>query len=111
MEKPDTITVTTSHREEVKADRVDLHVTIKGTSLITGSAALKKAREVSQLVASLQEVGVQESDISLQSIRAENSGGVLGKTTSAMYGVRINCQELERLSEILGVVTGQKNAK
>jgi len=111
MEKPDTITVAVTHREEVEADKVDIHVTITGSSLITGNAALKKAKEVSQLVATLAEVGIKEQDIVLQSIHAESSSGILGKSTSARYQVRIRCNDLEVLADILGVVTSQKNAK
>ena len=111
MEKPDTITVAVTRREEIAADEVDIHATVKGSSLMTGDAALKKAKEVSQLISALREVGVKEEDISLQSIRAESSGGILGRTTSASYEIRVRCADLETLADILGVVTGQKNIK
>jgi uncharacterized protein YggE len=111
MEKPDTITVTVAHREDINADKTDIHVTIKGSSLVTGNAALKKAKEVSQLVAGLAEVGVKEHDIALEGIHAESSSGVLGRATSAIYELRVRCHDLEQLAEILGVITAQKNAK
>ena len=111
MEKPDTISVVVTHREEIKADKVDIHVTIKGSSLVTGNAALKKAKEVNLLVNALSEVGIKEEDITLQSIHAESSGSILGRSTSAMYQIRIHCNDLETLADILGVVTAQKNAK
>jgi uncharacterized protein YggE len=111
MEKPDTITATVSRREEIGADKVDIHVTIKGSSLVTGNAALKKAREVSQLVSALLEVKIKEEDIALTSVHAESSSGILGKSTSASYQLRIKCNDLELLADVLGVVTAQKNAK
>ena len=111
MEKPDTISVTVAHREEVEAEKVDIHVTIKGSSLVTGTAALKKAKEVSQLVSALAEVGLKEQDVALKSIHAESSSGILGKSTSATYQLRVRCDDLEILADILGVITSQKNAK
>jgi uncharacterized protein YggE len=111
MEKPDTISVTVGHREEVEADKVDIHVTIKGSSLVTGTAALKKAKEVSQLVSALAEVGLKEQDVALKSIHAESSSGILGKSTSATYRLRVRCDDLEKLADVLGVITSQKNAK
>jgi hypothetical protein len=53
--KPDTIKVTAFHREEISATHTDLHVTVKGSSVVSGDAALKKAKEVNQLVETLSE--------------------------------------------------------
>lgn len=111
MEKPDTISVAVNRRDEVEADRVDVQVTIKGSSLVTGTAALKKAKEVAQLVSALAEVGIKEQQIALKSIHAESSSGILGKATSATYQLEVRCNDLEILAEVLGVVTSQKNAK
>ncbi len=111
METPDTITVAVSRREEVEADKVDAHVTIKGSSLVTGTAALKKAKEVSQLISALVETGLKEQDVTLKGIHAESSSGILGKSTSAAYQLRVRCDELEKLADVLGVITSQKNAK
>jgi len=47
------ITVSETQAHEIAADRADLHVTVEGASLFTGAEALKKAREVAQLVADL----------------------------------------------------------
>ena len=111
METPDTITVVVTRNEEIRADKVDLHLTVKGSSLVTGNAALKKAKEVSQLVNALREIGLEDENISLQGIHAESSGGILGKFATASYQVRIHCNNLESLADILGVVTGQKNVR
>jgi uncharacterized protein YggE len=111
MEKPDTISVTVSRREEIEADKVDVHLTITGSSLVTGTAALKKAREVSQLVNALVETGLKEQDVALKGIHAESSSGILGRSTCASYQLRVRCDELERLADVLGVITSQKNVK
>ena len=111
MENPDTITIAITRREEVSADKVDVHVTVKGTSLVTGNAALKKAKEVSLLVGALREIGLNEDDISLRGIYTESSTGILGRSTSASYQICIRCKNLESLADILGVITAQKNAR
>ncbi len=103
-----TISVTATRREEIKADKAELHVTIKGTSLVTGSAALKKAKEVNQLVTALIAVGVKEDEISLQDIQVESSNGMLTRTSSASYSLRVRCSNLDLLGEILGAISGQK---
>ena len=41
--KPDTIKVSASHKEEIFASHADLHVTVKGSSVVSGNEALKKA--------------------------------------------------------------------
>jgi uncharacterized protein YggE len=103
------IEVTISEAEEIEADHADLSVIIRGTSLFTGQAALTKAREVAQLVAALQAVGIQKTDIRLQGVHADSSSGVLGKTSSATYSLKIRCTRLEMLAETLGAITSQKN--
>jgi hypothetical protein len=57
--KPDTIKISASQREEISANRADLFVTVKGSSVVSGDQALKKAREVSQLVEALTSFGLR----------------------------------------------------
>jgi uncharacterized protein YggE len=109
MEQPDTITIEVSDTEEVLADHVDLLVTVKGRSLFTGQEALKKAREIRELVEGLTSSGLPEADILLESIQADVSSGITGRHSSATYRLRIRCQELEELPDVLGVITSQKN--
>jgi hypothetical protein len=54
---PDLLRVAITHEDELEASHADLLVTVRGSSLVTGSAALTKAREVAALVA----VGVPSS--------------------------------------------------
>ena len=105
-----TISITATRRKEVAADKADVHVTIKGSSLVTGSAALKKAKEVNELVTALLAVGVKEDELSLRGIQVHSSSGVLTRTSSASYSLRIRCSRLELLGEILGAISAQKNA-
>jgi uncharacterized protein YggE len=108
--KPDTIKVNASQREEIQATRADLMVTVKGSSLISGDAALKKAKEVSQLVDELTRFGLPADAIHLQSVYAEASNGALLRSSSATYRLRIRCEKLEQFADLLGIVASQKNA-
>ncbi|WKZ35889.1 MAG: SIMPL domain-containing protein [Anaerolineales bacterium] len=42
--------ISASYREEIFATHADLHVTVKGASILSGAEAMKKAKEVNQLV-------------------------------------------------------------
>ena len=108
--RPDTIRVSSSQREEIQATYADLYVSVKGTSLISGEAALKKAREVSQLVDELTRAGLPAGDIHLQSVYAENSSGALLRSSSATYRLRLRCEKLELFADLLGVISSQKNS-
>jgi uncharacterized protein YggE len=108
--KPDTIKVSANHREEISATHTDLHVTVKGSSLVGGDAAMKKAKEVSQLVEALVNLGVKEDAVKLQGVNIETSSGVLVKSSSATYRLKIRCEKLDQFAEILDAISSQKNA-
>ena len=110
-ERPNTIKISEARRHEISADRADLHVTVEGASLFTGGEALKKAREVAQLVRELTDFGLPATDIYLQGVFADTSSGLLGKTSLARYKLRLHCADLAQLADLLGIVTGQKNAR
>lgn len=107
----DVLVITARHEEELAADRAELYLNVEGSSLVTGGAALKKAKEVSRLVEELARAGVDESHISLENVHAEMSSGLLSKSSSASYRLRVDVGELERLPEILGAATSTKNVK
>jgi uncharacterized protein YggE len=108
--RPDTIRVSASQREEIQATHADLFVSVKGSSLVSGDAALKKAKEVSQLVDELTRVGLPADAIHLQSVYTENSGGALLRSSSATYRLRLRCEKLELFADLLGVIGSQKNS-
>ena len=108
--KPDTIKISTSHREEILASHADLFVTVKGSSVISGNEAMKKAKEVSQLVDELTRFGVPAENIHLQGVRVETSSGVLLKSSSAIYRLRVRCDALDQIADLLDIITSQKNA-
>ncbi len=108
--KPDTIKVSVSHREEIFASHANLHVTVKGSSIVSSNEALKKAQEVNALVEALTKFGLSPDAIHLQGVRLETAGGALLKSSSAVYRLKVKCEKLDRLADIMDIITEQKNA-
>ena len=108
--KPDTIHVSALFKEEINASHADLFVTVRGSSVVSGNEAMKKAREVSALVDELTRAGVSAENIHLQGVHVETSSGVLLKSSSATYHLRVQCGKLEQLPGLLDIVASQKNA-
>ncbi|MBK6793847.1 MAG: SIMPL domain-containing protein [Anaerolineales bacterium] len=108
--KPDTIKVSASHKEEVFATHADLHVTVKGSSLLSSNEAMKKAKEVNQLLEALKQVGVKEEAVTLQGVNVSTSSGAVLKSSTASYRLKIRCEDLAKFAEILDVISSQKNA-
>ena len=108
--KPDTIKVSALQREEISANRADLFVTVRGSSLVSGDQAMKKAREVSQLVEALTSFGLSPEAIHLQGVHIESSSGALLKSSSATYRLKVECEKLDQLAEILDIISSPKNA-
>lgn len=108
--KPDTIKISASHKEEIFADRADLFVNVRGSSLVSGDQAMKKAREVSQLVEALTGFGLSPEAIHLQGVHIESSSGALLRSSSATYRLKIQCDKLDQFAELLDIIASQKNA-
>jgi len=108
--KPDTIKVSAFHREEIFASHANLYVTVKGSSLVSGNEAMKKAREVSQLVDALTRFGLSPDSIHLQGVRIETSSGALLKSSSAIYHLKVKTDKLDELAGLLDILAEQKNA-
>jgi uncharacterized protein YggE len=108
--KPDTIKVSALHREEIFASHANLFVTVRGSSVVSGNEAMKKAKEVSQLVDALTSFGLSPDAIQLLGVHIETSSGTLLKSSSATYRLRIRVDKLEQLAELLDIIAAQKNA-
>ena len=108
--KPDTIKISASHHEEILATYADLFVTVKGSSVVSGNEAMKKAKEVSQLVDELIRFGISAENIHLQGVHVETSSGALLKSSSASYRLRVRCDVLSQVADLLDIITSQKNA-
>jgi uncharacterized protein YggE len=108
--KPDTIKVSTSHKQELSATHADLHVTVKGSSIVSGSEAMKKAKEVNQLAEALTSFGLKSEAITLQGVHLETASGALLKSSSASYRLKVRIEDLNQLAGVLDVISSQKNA-
>ncbi len=108
--KPDTIKISASQREEIFANHADLFATVKGSSVVSGDQALKKAKEVSQLVEALTSFGLSSEAVHLQGVHIETASGMLLKSSSATYRLKIQCEKLDQLADILDIIASQKNA-
>ncbi|MBI3174004.1 MAG: SIMPL domain-containing protein [Chloroflexi bacterium] len=109
-QKPDTIKISVSQREELFASYANLFVTVRGSSVFSGDQAMKKAKEVSQLVDELIRFGLKAEDIHLQGVHVENNSGGLLKSSSAAYRLKVRCEKLDQIADVLDIVTSQKNA-
>jgi uncharacterized protein YggE len=107
--KPDTIKIAAFQREEIFASHANLYVTVKGSSVVSGDQALKKAREVSQLVEALTGYGLSAEAVQLLGVHIETASGVLLKSSSATYSLRVHMEKLDQLAELLDILTSQKN--
>jgi len=108
--KPDTIKVSANHREEIFASYANLFVTVKGSSVVSGNEAMKKAKEVNLLVEALTRFGLSPDAVQLQGVRIETASGVLLKSSSAIYRLKIRCEKLDQLADLLDITASQKNA-
>jgi uncharacterized protein YggE len=108
--KPDTLKVSASYKEELSASHADLFITVRGSSLVGGDQAMKKAREVSQLVDELVRFGIPAEKVHLQGVHLESSSGPLLKSSSAFYRLRLRCDQLDQLPGLLEIISSQKNA-
>ena len=108
--KPDTIKVSALHREEIFASHANLFVTVRGSSVVSGSEAMKKAREVSQLVEALTSFGLSPEAVQLLGVHIETSSGTLLKSSSATYSLRIRVNKLDQIAELLDIIASQRNS-
>jgi uncharacterized protein YggE len=108
--KPDTIKVSAFHKEEILASHANLYVTVKGSSVVSGNEAMKKAREVSQLVDELTRFGLRPEAVQLQGVHIETASGTLLKSSTAVYRLKIESDTVDQLAGLLDIIANQKNA-
>jgi len=104
------LTVDVTHEEELAADGFDLFVTVRGSSVFTGRSAFDKAAEVKALVASVVSIGVVRDDISLVGLQVDVESGLLSKSSSARYSLRVRSHEVDKLTGVLSAIASAKNA-
>ncbi len=107
---PDVLAIEGLHEDSIEASGADIFVSIEGSALFSGAMAMKRAKEVARLVDDLAAVSVQATDISVQDVRTRVEAGLIGKSSSALYRLKIALGDLERLGEVIGAVSKQKEA-
>src|SRR5688500_4146032 len=103
-----TIKRSATHKQELSATHAELQVTVKGSSIVGGDQAMKKAKEVNQLVEALINFGLKSEAISLQGVHIETASGALLKSSSATYLLKIRVEDLNQLAELLDIISSQK---
>lgn len=112
MESPEPyLEVEAEHEVEQTAHAADLHVSVRGSSLLTGRAALTQAREVNRLITALAQLGLTESAVRLQGVQARLSSGLLGKSSEAEYQLVLHCEAFDRLGEWIAAIGSQEQAR
>ncbi|WP_404364830.1 SIMPL domain-containing protein [Corallococcus coralloides] len=104
------IVVELSSEHELEADHVDAVVEVKASSFFTGNAAFANAREVASLVRAMEDLGVPATAFTLQSVQAETQEGLLSRSSSAVYSVRIRLVDMARVGDVLAALSGLKQA-
>jgi uncharacterized protein YggE len=84
-------------------------VTVKGSSVFSGNEAMKKAKEVSQLVEALTRFGLSPDAIQLQGVYIETTSGTVLKSSSAVYRLKLKAEKVDQFPQLLDIIAEQKN--
>jgi uncharacterized protein YggE len=109
MNESGILKITETTKREIQAISARLYVSVSGNNFIYGNAAIEKCEEVRRLVNELKSVSVADKNIVVISVSAKIQSGLLSKSSHAVYSLRIDVEELKLLSEIVAVVSNQKN--
>jgi uncharacterized protein YggE len=96
-------------KREIQAIAAEAYITVRGSSLFTGQAALKKAKEIAVLVEALTGAGLEQDQILVHNISMNVESGALSKSSSAQYTLKVRAT-LEQLPDLLTVIANAKNA-
>lgn len=107
-EYPDRISVRASRDMWVYPYSADIVLQVEGQSSISTSQAMKKAKEVEQLIADLDRAGVSDTPINVDSVSFESSKGILGGSSQAVFCVVVVAVEVDKVPLCLGVAANKK---
>jgi uncharacterized protein YggE len=110
MQPVDLLHIVVEREEDVSANRADLHVSVTGSSVFSGTEALRKADEVNTLVEALKTVGLGLEAVSVESVRVEVVSRAFTKSSAASYGLRVRLPNLAVLPAAIELVATRKNA-
>ena len=79
--------------------------------MFSGMEAFKKAKELQELVAILNDFGVDSSRIRLRNVRSSSQTFAVFKSSSARYSLTIAAVSIDLLSTVIRAIAGRKNAE
>ncbi|QDT16951.1 SIMPL domain-containing protein [Alienimonas californiensis] len=93
------------------ADRCDVWLSVRGSTLLTGHAALEQAEEVRKVVEAILKLGVPREAVHLADVSIDSKSGVFTRSTEAAYALRVEVTDLARLADLLTAVTAPKTCR
>jgi len=110
MENAGNIRISETQETEINANAAKLHISITGENFVYGNAALEKSVEVKNLVEDLKKLGLTDENFAVKSVSVKTETGFFAKSSKGIYQIAVHVKDLSLLSNVLGVVAGQKNA-
>jgi uncharacterized protein YggE len=103
--------ISETSEKEITASSAKLHLSITGENFVFGDTALEKSREVKRLVDDLKTAGIKDENLFVSSVSVQTESGFFAKSSKATYTLRVDVHDLALLSQLLGVVSNQKQVE
>jgi len=110
MTEPSLLHVSEQSTGTTRPRAAHVHVTLSGSKLFSGRAALAKSDELRRLVDALRERRVPEDAIALEGASIDVSTGLFSRSSSVTYRLRIHVTDLELVPAVLETVADAKQA-
>ncbi|MBZ9749875.1 SIMPL domain-containing protein [Deinococcus sp. HMF7604] len=95
-------------QQDVTAVSAKLYLEVAGETLVMGTAATERVKEVREVTQQLQAVGIPPTQIQVRGVEISNRTGLLAKQQRARFLLVVEAQP-ELLSQVLGVLADQKH--
>jgi uncharacterized protein YggE len=96
---------------ETPATEAHLFVTLTGTRLFSGGAAVREAAEVRQLVEAFRGAGARDEDVTIENVTLQTTKGLVTRSSSATIRLRARCRNLTAFPAFLDVLADAKNVQ
>jgi hypothetical protein len=110
MTDPSLLHVSEQSTGTTRPRAANIHVTLTGSKLFSGRAALTKSEELRRLADALRERRLPEDAIALEGAHLDVSTGLFSKSSSVTYRLRIHVADLELVPAVLETVADAKQA-
>jgi uncharacterized protein YggE len=105
------IKVSETETTEIMASSARLHITVEEQNFIFGNAVLEKSEEVKRLVTEIKKFDIEDKDITVKNIYFDIESGLFSKSSVGKYKIAIAIDDLQNLSDILGIIAIQKTVR